>query len=350
MFARALLATCPDKVYPGMGTGGPNAAAILNVSGMGECCDLCHGQYHDECVTWIYGEVGTHVDSMGEGYPPHNCAIMPSYHAPRPTAANTTSGVVAHPPAPGPSPPPPGGMGAPCNADLDCAPSDASTKFWRCKADGGKPPRNASNNCHIPGPGTAGNASCACLWQKCSATPATPTNASATQLLVIGDSISQGMEGDLKKLVNGKGWEYTHNPGNAASSNLGAHCINDWTTRLSAAPRTWDIISYQFGLHDLGFDTERISVEDYTALLTNITAVLAQIQKDSGMHTKLIWVKTTPVPTVPCYDSSPTSTCNETSKCLNPPRYDADVVVFNGDLFSLSLYRMTDYFTNIIRI
>ena len=44
-------------------------------------------------------------------------------------------------------------------------------------------------------------------------------------------------------------------------------------------------------LHDLGFDTERISVEQYSALLTEITEQLVAVQKQSGA--KLLWVKTT---------------------------------------------------------
>ena len=59
-------------------------------------------------------------------------------------------------------------------------------------------------------------------------------------------------------------------------------------------------------LHDLGFDTERISVEQYSALLTGITEQLAAVQKQSGA--KLLWVKTTPVPTVPMYGPG----CNDT--------------------------------------
>mgnify|MGYP001987350289 CR=1 FL=1 len=48
------------------------------------------------------------------------------------------------------------------------------------------------------------------------------SNASATtQYLVIGDSISMGMNADLSALVAADGWALTHNPGNAASSNLG---------------------------------------------------------------------------------------------------------------------------------
>ena len=50
------------------------------------------------------------------------------------------------------------------------------------------------------------------------------------------------------------------------------------------------------------------------------------VQKAQG--TKLIWVTTTPVPTVPTYSAD--GPCNKTSKCLNPPRFDADVRLYNA--------------------
>ena len=101
-------------------------------------------------------------------------------------------------------------------------------------------------------------------------------------------------------------------------------------------------------------------MEQYSALLTKITEQLAAVQKQSGA--KLLWVKTTPVPTVPMYGPG----CNDTrtwcaaaailsaaslspwapsgcrlavlcdadrARCansLNPPRFDADVVLYNA--------------------
>eukprot|EP01043_Picozoa_sp_COSAG02_P077611 COSAG02_NODE_17069_length_1031_cov_0.801502_2_plen_80_part_01 len=57
---------------------------------------------------------------------------------------------------------------------------------------------------------------------ECQNTAKTPRNASAAvQYLVIGDSISMGMNSYLSDLVSQDGWALNHNPGNAASSNLG---------------------------------------------------------------------------------------------------------------------------------
>ena len=72
------------------------------------------------------------------------------------------------------------------------------------------------------------------------------------------------------------------------------------------------------------FDTERISVEQYTSLVTNITKELAAAQRVTP-KTKLLWVDTTPVPTVPTYGPG----CNNTGRCLNPPRFESDVVLYN---------------------
>jgi hypothetical protein len=277
------LGVCPDKILPGTGIGGGGKVTSLNnVSSQAACCALCHGDFHDECSGWVYNGPGTRPGEQADGLQKHNCAIMATNGPPRPIEGHTT-GINKDAP-----PPPPVPVGKPCNADIDCAPATAAN--WRCRQH--TAPADASNNCHIPGPGTAGNNTCACSAQHCSNTSVTPGNASAhTQYLVIGDSISMGMNGDLAALVAGDGWALTHSPGNAASSNLGAHCVDGW---VQAQARKWDVISYQFGLHDLGYDTERISVAQYTALLTEITAKLLAVQ--AKHKTKLLWVKTTPVP------------------------------------------------------
>jgi hypothetical protein len=316
-FVLGTLATaqqCPDKILPETGIGGGGTVtALKNTTTQAECCALCHGDFHDECNGWVYNGPGPHEPA--EFLQAHNCAIMAKNGPPKQIPGHTT-GITKD--APPPAPPPT--QGKPCNADIDCSPTTAP--LWRCRKAAGAVAPSPENNCHIPGPGTAGNSTCTCTSQGCSPTKA-PTNKTATtQYLVIGDSISMGMNSYLSADVAQDGWHLTHNPGNAASSNLGAHCVESWAN----TGFKWDVISFQFGLHDLGYDTERISVEQYTALLTNITMKLVGVQKSHG--TKLLWVKTTPVPTVPMY--SVNGPCNQTSKCLNPPRYDADVVLYNA--------------------
>ena len=64
------------------------------------------------------------------------------------------------------------------------------------------------------------------------------------------------------------------------------------------------------------YDEERLSVGQYASLLSNITSHLVAVQRQHG--TKLLWVKTTPVPTVPAYGAG----CNGSATvCLNPVRH-----------------------------
>ena len=232
---------CPDKVLQETGIGGGGqVTALRNVSSQAQCCALCHADYHDECSGWVYGPTGSAPSSLQRdpALQAHNCAIMATNGKPHRVEGHVT-GITADAP---PAPPPPA-QGKACNADIDCAPTTAA--LWRCQhaVDAGGP--TAANNCHLPGPGSRGNSTCACTAQRCSNTSATPANASAaTQYLVIGDSISMGMNADLSALVAADGWALTHNPGNAASSNLGAHCLASW---VQAASRKWDVISFQFG-------------------------------------------------------------------------------------------------------
>lgn len=308
--------SCPDKILNGSCIfAGGVVTALARVSDPGACCALCHGTYHDECTGWDWSGPITDghtvpTEGFGAGVASHNCAIMAKNGPIVP--ANRISGIVAGAPPP---PPPPPGHGPPCNTDLDCTP--LTSPLWSCQAV--HAPATPANNCHMHA--LQGNQTCGCTVQHCQSGPAVPVNKSATvQYLSIGDSISLGMQPDLERLVGAAGWELTHNPGNAANTNYGAHCLDGW---LQTASRRYDIISFQFGLHDIAFDEERLSVGLYTALLTNITRKLAAVQKVSG--TKLLWVRTTPVPTVPTYSPG----C-EADTCLNPPRFDRDVELYNA--------------------
>ena len=269
-----------------------------------------------------YGGRKTTTAAAAEVAPSSVLLPAPSQPPPPPAAAAAATAATAAADAP---PPPP-----PCRSDSDCSPTTPTSRLWRCQKapDGTAPAPSSAGNCHLPGPGTAGNATCACAAEACRPSPAAPSNKSSTgQYLVIGDSISLGLAPDLTRLLrDGVGWELTHNPGNAASSNLGAHCIDDWTR--TDVGRSWDVVSFQFGLHDLGFDTERITVDEYGTLLQQIVHKLAAVQRASGNKTRLVWVTTTPVPTVPCYSAA--GPCNDTSHCLNPPRFDRDVRLYNS--------------------
>ena len=131
------------------------------------------------------------------------------------------------------------------------------------------------------------------------------------------------MKSPLSTMLEKDGWSLHHNPGNGDNTNYGAHCIEAWAPLATSSP--YDVISFQFGLHDIAYDEERLSVAQYQTLLTNITRHLVAVQRKYG--TKLLWVKTTPVPTVAAYGFQ----CNgSATTCLNPARFDRDVVRFNA--------------------
>ena len=216
----------------------------------------------------------------------------------------------------------------PCRSDMDCHPLIAlNSKHWRCMISTGDAPTPA-NNCHVPGPGMVGNSTCRCSVEECRPTvPPNHTNHTngRIQYLMIGDSISLGMVAPLRNILTLKGWELTHSTGNANSVNYGLHCLEDMLNNNgdgNSSSSSWDVISFNFGLHGLAHDTEWLSDEQYRVLLRRVVSRLLELQSTTGV--RLIWVNTTPVPTVPVYDEN--TSCNETSKCLNPPRYNHDVV------------------------
>lgn len=170
------------------------------------------------------------------------------------------------------------------------------------------------------------NTTCGCQRSSCgggSGVAGATLRRNTTGLYMIGDSISEGMLLPLRQLMGPDGWHMGHNPGNGDNTNYGAHCVPGWVT--ASVAQQHEVISFQFGLHDIAYDEERLTVEQYSALLTNITAHLVAVQRMYG--NKLLWVRTTPVPTVPAYGVG----CNGSATvCLNPARFDADVVRYNA--------------------
>lgn len=104
-----------------------------------------------------------------------------------------------------------------------------------------------------------------------------------------------------------------HAPGNNGNVNWGDHCVEGW---LGTSPSRWDVITTNFGLHDLAYpDNEHIAVDTYSTLLTRIWEKIdAAIPKTAHM----IWVTTTPVPT------NPNASC-----VLIPGRIEVDVERYN---------------------
>jgi acyl-CoA thioesterase-1 len=131
----------------------------------------------------------------------------------------------------------------------------------------------------------------------------TPGGGRLPKVLVIGDSISIGYTEPLKKILAGK-YEISHNPENGGPTSNGIAHIDEWL-----AAGHWDVITFNFGLHDLKLDTgpHQVEIPQYQA---NLKTILAALHKTGA---KLIWVTTTPVPT----------------GHLNPKRERPDVPLYN---------------------
>jgi hypothetical protein len=216
------------KIYNESGCGG-SGAVVFNVTDQAECCTKCGGY---SCATWTFGATS---DSLHEGFPPHNCAIMSTFIAPRKVAGHVC-GVVGSVPAPTPPQP----HGPACNADISC--DVLGTSGWRCLHDAAV--TGPAALCHLAGPGSKGNSTCSCATPGCAKTNVVPT-AGKSQYLMIGDSVSLGMHSLVFANLSKHEVQSTHSPGNAASANEGAHCIADW---VEVAGVAWDTISFQFGL------------------------------------------------------------------------------------------------------
>ena len=66
-----------------------------------------------------------------------------------------------------------------------------------------------------------------------------------------------------------------HAPGNNDNVNWGYRCVSGW---LGDDPTRWDVISFNFGLHDLAFpDNEHLDVDTYSLLLNHFVTIVATI-------------------------------------------------------------------------
>jgi hypothetical protein len=110
--------------------------------------------------------------------------------------------------------------------------------------------------------------------------PNDPTNnpSSLPSCIVLGDSVSIGYTPDVIASLNASGTCYVqHSPwaggGGAASTKNGLNCIQEFLRNsFSLSPVTWDLVLFNFGLHNLANDT--VSENEYVSELTNITAAI----------------------------------------------------------------------------
>jgi hypothetical protein len=105
-----------------------------------------------------------------------------------------------------------------------------------------------------------------------------------------------------------------HAPGNNGNTNWGDHCVAGW---LGPSPTRWDIVTVNFGLHDLAFpDNEHVDIGTYGTLLKD---VFTKLDGAIAKTARVIWVTTTPVPT------KPNASC-----VLIPGRIEPDVLRYNA--------------------
>ena len=132
------------------------------------------------------------------------------------------------------------------------------------------------------------------------ATSSTPQdNPELPNVLLIGDSISIGYTADVQKQLAGKA-DVFRIPGNGKYSEYGLQNLNKWI-----GSRKWDVIHFNFGLHDLKFmgptgknladpnaatSHRQVPIDQYAANLKKI----AERLKATGAT--VIWRETTPVP------------------------------------------------------
>ena len=124
------------------------------------------------------------------------------------------------------------------------------------------------------------------------------------RVLLIGDSISIGYTVPTRKLLAGKA-NVHRIPENGGPTTNGAAKIKKWL-----GDGKWDVIHFNWGLHDLKLDTgkHQVPIDEYEKNLRD----LVQTMKATGA--KLIWASTTPVP----------------EGKLSPKRSNDDVVAYNA--------------------
>lgn len=107
------------------------------------------------------------------------------------------------------------------------------------------------------------------------------------RVLIIGDSISIGYTPGVQELLKGKA-EVERIPGNGSATSHGLANLPKW---LGAAK--WDVIHFNFGLHDAKLPPEGIKHSEPAVYEKNLRELVKQLKATGA---KLIWATTTPVP------------------------------------------------------
>jgi lysophospholipase L1-like esterase len=124
------------------------------------------------------------------------------------------------------------------------------------------------------------------------------------RVLIIGDSISIGYTLPVRALLEGKA-NVHRIPTNGGPTKNGTAKIDSWLGKGK-----WDVIHFNFGLHDAKYMTEttrQVEPDEYEKNLREL------VKKMKATGATLIWAATTPVP----------------KGDLNPPRKFEDIPVYN---------------------
>lgn len=107
------------------------------------------------------------------------------------------------------------------------------------------------------------------------------------RVLLLGDSISIGYTLPVRELLRGKA--NVHRPAaNCSSTGYGLTNLNAWL-----GTGKWDVIHFNFGLHDAKLPPEGIRHAPPDLYEKNLRALVTRLQQTGA---KLIWASTTPVP------------------------------------------------------
>ena len=136
------------------------------------------------------------------------------------------------------------------------------------------------------------------------------------RVMIIGDSISVGYTDEVRRLLAGKA-NVHRVAGNAGPSSSGVQMMAEWLAPTNGA---WDVIHFNFGLHDLKLGTggkdnhpyatsdgHQVALEDYEK---NLSQFVAKFKTTGAV---LVWCSTTPVP----------------AGKVDPPRQPDDVMKYN---------------------
>jgi acyl-CoA thioesterase-1 len=123
------------------------------------------------------------------------------------------------------------------------------------------------------------------------------------RVLLIGDSISIGYTDWVRAELANKA-NLHRIPANGAATLIGVKNLDKWL-----GTQKWDVIHFNFGLHDLRLDNgdPQVPLPDYE---TNLRTIVQRLKKTGA---RLIWATTTPVP----------------NDEVQPPRRNVDVVKYN---------------------